>query len=183
MPSTLSTERNCQVNLIGDTDAVSHASGVAGIAYPEKSCNGNGLSDYVTGWMYLNEQGQMCGPYLQQQLFEGLSTGFLPDELPVYPIVNGALLNPVQLKFFKQYPDHVATGFAYLARDTSNVSTTTNCHVAADGQDTPTDSVSVLPSYDQQSYANHNSYGSNVIVSDSNLAPGITMAPQQVYQL
>ncbi|XP_019107476.2 histone-lysine N-methyltransferase ATXR7 isoform X3 [Beta vulgaris subsp. vulgaris] len=179
MPSTLSTERNCQVNLIGDTDAVSHASGVAGIAYPEKSCNGNGLSDYVTGWMYLNEQGQMCGPYLQQQLFEGLSTGFLPDELPVYPIVNGALLNPVQLKFFKQYPDHVATGFAYLARDTSDVSTTTNCHVAVVGQDTPKDSVSVLHSYDQQSYANHNSYGSNVIVSDSNLAPGITMAPQQ----
>lgn len=64
--------------------------------------------------MYVNENGQMCGPYIQEQLYEGLSTGFLPDELPVYPILNGALMNPVPLNYFKQFPSHVATGFTSL---------------------------------------------------------------------
>uniref|UniRef100_A0A7N0T053 [histone H3]-lysine(4) N-trimethyltransferase n=1 Tax=Kalanchoe fedtschenkoi TaxID=63787 RepID=A0A7N0T053_KALFE len=68
----------------------------------------------VTGWMYVNEQGQMCGPYIQGQLYEGLSTGFLPEDIPVYPVVNGTLLNSVPLKYFRQFPDHVSTGFAYL---------------------------------------------------------------------
>ncbi|KAF5187072.1 Histone-lysine n-methyltransferase atxr7 [Thalictrum thalictroides] len=67
----------------------------------------------VSGWMYINECGQMCGPYIQEQLYEGLSTGFLPEDLPVYPVVNGALLNPVPLKYFRQFPEHVATGFTY----------------------------------------------------------------------
>ncbi|KAL1112315.1 hypothetical protein V6Z11_D02G119400 [Gossypium hirsutum] len=62
----------------------------------------------------------MCGPYIQQQLYEGLSTGFLPDELPVYPVVNGALINPVPLKYFRQFPDHVATGFIYLTSPTAS---------------------------------------------------------------
>lgn len=68
----------------------------------------------ATGWMYINECGQMCGPYIQQQLYEGLSSGFLPEDLPVYPLLNGALLNSVPLKYFKLFPDHVSTGFAYL---------------------------------------------------------------------
>ncbi|KAI3992108.1 hypothetical protein MKX01_014999 [Papaver californicum] len=69
---------------------------------------------YVSGWMYVNQSGQMCGPYIQEQLYEGLSTGFLPEELPVYAVVNGALLNSVPLKYFGQFPDHVATGFSNL---------------------------------------------------------------------
>ncbi|CAA7041714.1 unnamed protein product [Microthlaspi erraticum] len=69
---------------------------------------------YATGWMYGNQQGQMCGPYTQQQLFDGLSTGFLPEDLLVYPIINGYMPNSVPLKYFKQFPEHVATGFAYL---------------------------------------------------------------------
>lgn len=69
---------------------------------------------FVSGWMYLNQNGQMCGPYIQQQLYEGLHTGFLPEDLPVYPILNGNLLNSVPLNYFKQFPDHVATGFVYL---------------------------------------------------------------------
>ncbi|KAH6764902.1 SET domain protein 25 [Perilla frutescens var. hirtella] len=69
---------------------------------------------FVSGWMYVNQSGQMCGPYIQQQLYEGLHTGFLPAELPVYPILNGNLLNAVPLNHFNQFPDHVATGFAYL---------------------------------------------------------------------
>lgn len=60
----------------------------------------------------------MCGPYLQQQLCEGISSGFLPDELPVYPVLNGSLINPVPLKYFKQFPEHVATGFVYLSSNT-----------------------------------------------------------------
>ncbi|KAI3465512.1 hypothetical protein Pfo_022175 [Paulownia fortunei] len=75
---------------------------------------GYGSPGYVTGWMYINQNGQMCGPYIQQQLYEGLYTGFLPEELPVYPILNGNLLNSVPLNYFKQFPDHVATGFVYL---------------------------------------------------------------------
>ncbi|XVF74018.1 hypothetical protein PTKIN_Ptkin13bG0028200 [Pterospermum kingtungense] len=92
-----------------------------------QSCNGFGASSvdksyssygpsssFVSGWMYVNEHGQMCGPYIQQQLYEGLSTGFLPEELPVYPVANGTLIGPVPLKYFRQFPDHVATGFLYL---------------------------------------------------------------------
>lgn len=69
---------------------------------------------FVSGWMYVNQNGQMCGPYIQQQLYEGLHTGFLPGELPVYPIINGNLLNAVPLNYFNQFPNHVATGFVYL---------------------------------------------------------------------
>lgn len=64
----------------------------------------------------------MCGPYIQEQLCEGLSTGFLPDELPVYPILNGTLLNPVPLNYFNKFPHHIATGFAFLS-EPANCST------------------------------------------------------------
>lgn len=82
------------------------------------TCQDNNYSGYpqavaVNGWMYYNECSQLCGPYIQEQLYEGLSTGFLPEELLVYPVVNGSLLNPVPLKYFKEFPDHVATGFVY----------------------------------------------------------------------
>ncbi|KAK8624478.1 hypothetical protein V6N13_065821 [Hibiscus sabdariffa] len=77
-----------------------------------QSCNGGGSS--------CGGNRQMCGPYIQQQLYDGLSTGFLPEELPVYPIINGALINPVPLKYFRQFPDHVATGFVYLTSTTAS---------------------------------------------------------------
>ncbi|GER31996.1 histone-lysine N-methyltransferase SETD1B [Striga asiatica] len=77
--------------------------------------------DYVSGWMYVNHNRQMCGPYIQQQLYEGLNTGFLPEVLSVYPILNGTLLNPVPLNYFKQFPDHVATGFVYLKNAAGSV--------------------------------------------------------------
>lgn len=107
-------EMSCQLN--GNGSDVPQSCNTGGTSYPDKS-----YAVYVpppafaSGWMYINEQGQMCGPYIQEQLYEGLSTGFLPDELPVYPVVNGALINPVPLKYFRQFPDHVATGFAYLS--------------------------------------------------------------------
>ncbi|XP_057794307.1 histone-lysine N-methyltransferase ATXR7-like isoform X2 [Salvia miltiorrhiza] len=76
---------------------------------------------FVSGWMYVNQNGQMCGPYIQQQLYEGIYSGFLPGELPVYPIINGNLLNAVPLSYFNQFPDHVATGFIYLnAKESTN---------------------------------------------------------------
>lgn len=87
----------------------------------------------ASGWMYVNQRGQMCGPYIQQQLYEGLSSGFLPDDLPVYPLLNGKIAHSVPLNYFKRFPDHVATGFAYLnLTGMSNASvyqSATNFHV------------------------------------------------------
>lgn len=82
-------------------------------SYQEKDLARSTLASHVTGWMYVNQNGQMCGPYIQEQLYEGLANGFLPEELQVYPILNGALANPVPLKYFRLFPDRVATGFAY----------------------------------------------------------------------
>ncbi|CAO2815742.1 unnamed protein product [Amaranthus hypochondriacus] len=173
-----SLERSCQVN--GNTDAASHASGAAGISYPSENCNGYDLPGCVSGWMYYNELRQLCGPYMEQQLFEGLSTGFLPDELPVYPVMDGSLLNPVKLLLFKQYPEHVATGFMYLDRASSGVFTTTNNH-AVTGQVTNTVSSSVITSYDQQTHAQHTCYNSDVIISESESAPGSIVIQQQPF--
>lgn len=50
------------------------------------------------GWMYVNDRGLMCGPYTQEQLSEGLRTRFLPEDLPVYIVLDGGLGEPVQLK-------------------------------------------------------------------------------------
>ncbi|KAG7536822.1 GYF domain [Arabidopsis suecica] len=103
-------EMGCRSN--GDCRAGQEASG-SGIA-PGLDKSVPGYTMYASGWMYGNQQGQMCGPYTQQQLYDGLSTGFLPEDLLVYPIINGYTANSVPLKYFKQFPDHVATGFAYL---------------------------------------------------------------------
>lgn len=80
----------------------------------QSSQSSNAAGAFVSGWMYVNQNGQMCGPYIQQQLYEGLYTGFLPVELPVYLILNGNLLNAVPPNYFNLYPNHVATVFAYL---------------------------------------------------------------------
>ncbi|CAM6121078.1 unnamed protein product [Calypogeia fissa] len=37
-------------------------------------------------WMYQNERGGVSGPYTMQQLSEGLSSGFLPDDLPIHHV-------------------------------------------------------------------------------------------------
>ncbi|CAH1430088.1 unnamed protein product [Lactuca virosa] len=86
-----------------------------------KSQVGYAQPAYVSGWMYINEQGQYCGPYIQEQLYDGLSTSFLPEDLPVYPILHRNLANPVPLKYFRQFPDHVATGFVYLNASASSI--------------------------------------------------------------
>lgn len=80
----------------------------------------------VNGWMYVNEHGQMCGPYIQAQLHEGLSTGFLPEELPVYPIVNGNLANPIPLKCLKQFHTQALWSASYSTNASSG-----NSHIAS----------------------------------------------------
>ncbi|KAE9598707.1 putative histone-lysine N-methyltransferase chromatin remodeling SET family [Lupinus albus] len=114
---------------------------------------------FVSGWMYVNEHQQMCGPYIKEQLYEGLTTGFLPHELLVYPLINGALMNPVPLNYFKQFPDHVSTGFAYLSLGTAGTSMPSNCsssfckdmtvygHDRSSGQCAPLDVKSDLQSH------------------------------------
>ncbi|KAG8654428.1 histone-lysine N-methyltransferase ATXR7 isoform X3 [Manihot esculenta] len=120
-------EMSCQLNgNSGDIPESSSAGGMSSSSQ-QKDYSGYVPPIFVSGWMYVNENGQMCGPYIQQQLSEGLSTGFLPEDLPVYPIVNGTLLNPVPLKYFKQFPDHIATGFAYLGMGILGASMPTNC--------------------------------------------------------
>ncbi|KAK9063090.1 hypothetical protein SSX86_016960 [Deinandra increscens subsp. villosa] len=97
---------------------------------------------YVSGWMYVSEQGQYCGPYIQEQLFEGLSTNYLPEELPVYPILHGNLGNPVPLKYFQQFPDHVATGFVHLGASAVSFKDT-NHHGDMDSKSTEAVSISL----------------------------------------
>lgn len=121
MGPTSTSISSCQLN--GNHGDTAEPSTSAGSSYQGKNYSGHAQVSFVTGWTYMNEHGQMCGPYLQQQLYEGLSSGFLPDELPVYPVYNGSYLNPVPLKYFKQFPDHVSTGFVYLSSTTSSTTT------------------------------------------------------------
>lgn len=107
------TESTFQSNSKNDDTFASCNTGVA--SYTNKSHAVHAQNAFVSGWMYMNERGQMCGPYIQQQLFEGLSTGFLPEDLLVYPVLNGSLMSAVPLKYFKQFPDHIASGFVYLS--------------------------------------------------------------------
>ncbi|XP_038699609.1 histone-lysine N-methyltransferase ATXR7-like [Tripterygium wilfordii] len=131
--SNSALEMSCQLSGgSGDGDVPESLNNV-GTLSGDKGGSGYASPAFVSGWMYVNESGQMCGPYIQQQLYEGLLTGFLPDELPVYPVVNGTLTNPVPLKYFKQFPDHVATGFAYLSSNTSTtISPTPSVHPNSD---------------------------------------------------
>ncbi|KAA8514717.1 hypothetical protein F0562_017896 [Nyssa sinensis] len=125
-------EMSCQLN--GNSSNISQPCDIGGTSYKPESNAAYASPAFVGGWMYVNEQGQMCGPYIQEQLYEGLSTGFLPEELPVYPIINGTLISPVPLKYFKQFPDHVASGFQYLTGGTSDINGTTNYFMGSAGE-------------------------------------------------
>lgn len=164
-------EMSCQSN--GNSSDIQPVCNSGGTSYQDKSYSGYmpPSPSFVSGWMYVNEQGQMCGPYIQQQLYEGLSTGFLPDELPVYPVVNGALINPIPLKYFKQFPNHVATGFAYMSLGSiSSASTPTNSLKSCNG-DLATSSIPtpIATSYpdlqnDSTSQANSNTDFSSKLI-------------------
>ncbi|XP_073286262.1 uncharacterized protein [Primulina huaijiensis] len=103
---------SCEFNGSDINDSLS--GNICGTSNPDIGNSANASPLHATEWMYLNQNGQLCGPYIQQQLCDGLRTGFLPEDLPVYPILNGNVNNPVPLKFFKQFPDHVSTGFVYF---------------------------------------------------------------------
>lgn len=176
-------EMSCQSNVNGDAPMCSTT---VNISHPHQSfCGYVQQPSFVSGWMYVNEQGQMCGPYIKEQLYEGLTTGFLPFELPVYPVINGTIMNPVPLNYFKQFPDHVSTGFAYLSMDISGTRLPTNCSssskdMSINGQDRSfehaalpavnPDSKSVLQSHDnycikESNHLNSNSEVLNRIIS------------------
>jgi len=84
-----------------------------GVVYPQSrlgdSAGRNGTHgaylqhQYLEGCMYMNEHGQMCGPYPPEQLYEGLSTGFLPQNLAIYAVFGGKTADPVPLSFLKQF--------------------------------------------------------------------------------
>lgn len=159
-------EMSCQSN--GNSSDIQHLCNSGDTSYQDDRYSGYMPPPFVSGWMYVNEQGQMCGPYIQQQLYEGLCTGFLPDELPVYPVVNGAYINPIPLKYFKQFPDHIATGFAYLSLGSiSSSSTPTNSLKSCNGDlatcRIPTPVTAGYPDLqvDSTSQANYNTNASN----------------------
>lgn len=80
---------------------------IAGQNMNHGSCS---TGSYVTGWSYFNENGKMCGPYVPEQLYEGLANGFLPEDLPIYPIVNGNPADGLQLKYLSYYVNQMYWG-------------------------------------------------------------------------
>ena len=160
-------------------------------SYQDQNYPGYVQPAFVSGWMYVNEHGQMCGPYIQEQLYEGLTTGFLPVELPVYPVLNGTLMNPVPLNYFKQFPHHVSTGFAYLALGISDTTIPTNSssshmNMISYEQNRPCQHTAPLsgncdsqPVQSVQSHVNYCSYESNYQASNSQ-ASNNTISCQKV---
>uniref|UniRef100_A0A6N2K397 [histone H3]-lysine(4) N-trimethyltransferase n=1 Tax=Salix viminalis TaxID=40686 RepID=A0A6N2K397_SALVM len=173
--SSFIPEMSCKSN--GNSDGMPSTGGTS---YRGENCSGHSPPSFVSGWMYLNENGQMCGPYIQQQLYEGLSTGFLPEDLPVYPIANGILTNPVPLNYFKQFPDHVSTGFTYLCLGTSGTTMPTNhfTDLAAHRQEgvqyaAPEAAHPDMESVSDSRVHNH-TYSSNQPISNSEAADYVT---------
>lgn len=180
---------SCQSNINSGDTPVCCTTG--NISFQDQSHTGYVQPAFVSGWMYVNEQGQMCGPYIQEQLYEGLTTGFLPVELPVYPLINGTLMNPVPLNYFKQFPDHVSTGFLYLSMSISgitkptNYSTSSGENITAYRQDGSFEHAAPVPvnleSHSvSQSHVNYCSYESNYITLDSKVPNHIMPFPMVV---
>ncbi|KAJ7967032.1 Histone-lysine N-methyltransferase ATXR7 [Quillaja saponaria] len=137
-------QMSCQLN--GNNSEVSSCCTTVNTSYQDRSYPGYVEPPLVSGWMYVNEHGQMCGPYILEQLYKGLSTGFLPDELLVYPVINGTLTNPIPLKCFKQFPDHVATGFASLSLSVLSTAVPIDCFIP---------SRKNMPAYGQDRFVQH----------------------------
>ncbi|KAF8409833.1 hypothetical protein HHK36_002351 [Tetracentron sinense] len=179
-------EGSCQsMNSSGD---IPQLCSTGGISCQDGSYPGYAQAVSVSGWMYVNECGQMCGPYIQEQLYDGLSTGFLPEELPVYPVVNGNLINPVPLKYLKQFPDHVATGFTYWTAGAPSTSEPTNCSTSCNRnsvayrQQEPVNYAASSIDYSEsqsavQSHVNYSSHGSNRQMSNLEATNWISSDP------
>lgn len=184
-------DMSCQSNVNGDVPVCSTS---VNISHPHQSfCGYVQQPAFVSGWMYVNEQGKMCGPYIKEQLYEGLTTGFLPFELPVYPVISGTIMNPVPLNYFKQFPDHVSTGFAYLSMDMSGTRIPTNCpssskDMGINGQDRSFEQAALLAvNPDSNSVSqSHNNYcvkESNHLYSNSEVLNRIISCQMEVQYL
>ncbi|GAV65792.1 SET domain-containing protein/GYF domain-containing protein [Cephalotus follicularis] len=165
-------EMNCQCN--GHSGDIPQSCNTGGTSYHGKTYSAcvPPPALVVTGWMYVNENGLMCGPYIQQQLYDGLSTGYLPDDLPVYPVANGDVINPVPLKYFKQFPDHVATGFAYLSAEISCTTMPPNSFTSSSRPKGFVTHADPATAYQESQVLSHlplyyNCYGSNQPMSKS----------------
>lgn len=88
--------------------------GTGGLAGQPSSHEGYTHPSSLSGWMYFSEHGQLCGPYLREQLCTGLSSGFLSEDLPIYPIINGNVTNSVPLKYLKHFPEHALSAVNFL---------------------------------------------------------------------
>ncbi|KAA8531194.1 hypothetical protein F0562_005892 [Nyssa sinensis] len=118
-------EMSCQSN--GNSSNISQPCDIGGTSYQSKSNVAYASPAFVGGWMDVCRMSKgRCVALTFKKLYEGLSTGFLPKELTMYPIVNGTLINPMPLKYFKQVPDHVSSGSQYLTSGTSGINGTTN---------------------------------------------------------
>ncbi|GLJ23146.1 hypothetical protein SUGI_0436810 [Cryptomeria japonica] len=101
VPYKCDTSGTTDVNSLQDSKSTFESAGCTGPeVYSNEEDSNKKDAQLVTsrGWMYVNDRGQMCGPYTKEQLFEGLSTHFLPAELPVYIVLDGVLGESVQLK-------------------------------------------------------------------------------------
>ncbi|XP_066355929.1 histone-lysine N-methyltransferase ATXR7-like isoform X1 [Miscanthus floridulus] len=88
------------------------STGNNGVVYPQ---SGTGYSvgrktkgahlqhQHLDGCMYMNEHGQMSGPYPPEQLYEGLSTGLLPQNHVIYAVFSGKTADHLSLCFLKQF--------------------------------------------------------------------------------
>ncbi|MQL70552.1 hypothetical protein Taro_002847 [Colocasia esculenta] len=134
------------------------------------SSGGYAQNPAVSGWAYLNENGQMCGPYIREQLCEGLSTGFLPADLPVYPIINGSLMNPIALQDIGQFGSHLYYGTSGFPTTVSHNSV----NYSMPGDQGSTASYSLQTAYAKESVnKTHDSYGACISSSHaSNVKTG-----------
>ncbi|XP_020090722.1 histone-lysine N-methyltransferase ATXR7 isoform X2 [Ananas comosus] len=122
------------------------------VTTPARGSSGYAQSSSLGGYMYVNEHGQMCGPYIQQQLYEGLSTGFLPEDLPVYPVVDGKLTNAVPLKYLQQIPNQgyiVPSILSSMASESSKIATHWPIHSETES---PAQSSNLVPKQQLMSY-------------------------------
>uniref|UniRef100_A0A0E0MPJ1 [histone H3]-lysine(4) N-trimethyltransferase n=1 Tax=Oryza punctata TaxID=4537 RepID=A0A0E0MPJ1_ORYPU len=106
---------------IDSNDVVYPQSGLWYSAGQNGMYSGGGYMQHqnLEGCMYMNQIGQMCGPYPPEQLYEGLSTGFLHRDLAIYAVFGGKMANPVSLGSLKQFLSQWNSDSVVATRDES----------------------------------------------------------------
>lgn len=97
--------------VMGSLEITDGTGGLAG----QTNSHGGYTHSSVSGWVYFSKHGQMHGPYLREQLCSCLSSGFLSEDLPVYPMVNGNVTSSVPLKYLKHFPEHALSAVNFPA--------------------------------------------------------------------